>query len=266
MGASENDILNPDPGHDLNPNYGFIVDRNDPMHRFGPRNTRPVTRLVESEGNRFELTWTSRPKAIVDQLLRWQAQYEQGFFVFRDHERDRYYSGNFIAPLKYSDEAYEKWTVQGIFQEYAGVPMFAYPDDWNNHGVFIEETDDFGNVVPATSGIWTYQAAAPAHGGHEIMNAGTNGVDFATFSYLGYGFRLWLRTQGNFGQCEISLDDAVIVPVLDLYTAAVVASKPVVEHPAVPWGLHRVKMRTLGTKNGGSTDFLISCDALQVMR
>jgi hypothetical protein len=260
------DILNPDVGSELNPDYGFALQRPKSRVSYRPRNSRPLERQVDSQPHVIQLLWQNRPSAVAKALLQWEQQYEDGYFQYFDAERSRYYAGRFMEPLTIAQTAFEKCNIQGVFEELVGALMFEYPDDWDNDAIFVDEQNDWGDIVWGVQGAWVRTANALARGGFELLNAAPVNTDFAKLQYFGYGFKLWLSKGPNRGQCAIYVDDVLYVANLDLYSAAAAPAQPLVIDANLPIGIHSVKILALAAKNGASSSTAVVADAIQVMR
>jgi hypothetical protein len=103
------------------------------------------------------------------------------------------------------------------------------------------------------------------HSGFAYHDAGTVTTDAAEWGYFGYGFRLWAPKGPDMGIVQVFLD-GVSQGNVDLYAAAATASAVVLTVQSVALGLHRVKLQPTNTKNAASTNFVVSADALEVMR
>ncbi len=273
MGANVTDILNPDPSStndpnviDLNPDYGYVQQRPKSRISYRPRGSRPLERQLDSLPHVFDLLWQDRPTVVKDALKQWAAQYEDNYFQFYDWDTVRCYAGRFLAPLDITPTGYNKWQIRGVFEELVGAAMYEYPTNWDRDAVWIDEQNDWGDIVWGVSGAWPRSANAVAHGGFELVDAAPANTDFAKIQYFGYGFKLWMSQGPNRGQCAIYVDDAVYVANLDLYNAVAEPAQPLVIYQNLPIGLHSVKILALAAKNGASSSTAVVADAIQVMR
>src|SRR5258708_4199928 len=98
---SEQNILNPIPSSDLNPEYPVKVVDTRTMARSQARSGRPFYKRLTARGPVFQLQWNNRLFSTYNTLHQWCAQYEQDFFTFYDIDRGRYYSGIFDDEPQY---------------------------------------------------------------------------------------------------------------------------------------------------------------------
>ncbi len=103
------------------------------------------------------------------------------------------------------------------------------------------------------------------HAGFAYYDVGTNTADAAEWLYFGYGFRLWSYRGPDMGIAQLFLDGTSLGNV-DLYSAAGIASSAVFTQQNVSLGLHRVKIAPTNTKHAASSAFVVSADAIEVMR
>ncbi|HWR17115.1 MAG TPA: hypothetical protein VN577_19960 [Terriglobales bacterium] len=278
---SEQNILNPTAASELNPDWGYKIRDTSMFARFRPKSGKPVTRMIEGGGRQFALSWNDRPRAIADQLEQWDRQYRGDFFTYYDIDRNRYYSGQFPEPLTFTPNGNDKVTIEGVFEEIQGVPLYQYPGEnslatnaaeWLRLGCFIEERDGFGNDLVHKVGDWSSYSFVSQHGGSSYYHnnpaqTGTGG--FAAWTYFGYGFRFWSMREVNGGTCDIYLDGITapyFLATLDLYAAADSPSSPRFVKVDVPLGEHTIYMFQNGIKNPASAGYFIYADALEVIR
>lgn len=268
---SELNVLNSGGATDLkNPYFPYpLPPLLDPME-FQARGGRIYARDFMVRGREIPLIWSQIPRATADALRQWHQQYRNGFFSLHHVEKNRYLSGRF-REMQIVQEGYEQWNVSALFMELPGVAMFAYPSDWTNDAIFLEERDDFGSDIAKYTGTWTFAANANAHGGSEATNTNTNTTDAAEVLYLGYGFRFYARKASNLGILELSctaLDGTVELAGtnIDLYNASGLAAAVLNTQTNFKLGWHRVKVKATNTKNPSSSANTIIFDALEVMR
>ena len=262
------DILNPSPLSELNPDYSFQKKR--PLTHLNQKANRgiPFFRDITDVGHQFVLSWNDRPRAATDTLKQYYEQYRDGFFTFIDHEGGgRQYAGRFSTPVEPVPTAHEHWSVQQVlFDEVPGVAMLQYPNRWLRDAVWQMMVNDFGNVMVYMSGAWSVGSNATAKSGYLAFDPNTGTADFAAYQYYGYGFQFWAPNGPNLGIGQISLDGAGVGNV-DFYAAAAASqSQMLLEHAAVPLGIHVVTLTATNTKNPASSGNTIQWDALKVMR
>jgi hypothetical protein len=261
---SEQNILNPTITSPLNPDYAVKITDAATVARYQARSGKPFFRRLAARGPVFDLTWGSRMFADADALVQWFHQYELDFFSFADYDTGRYYSGMFADQPQIERAGNNKVNITAQFIVVPTLPQFQYPSRWGTDSTFLEERDGFSNdVVKLTGATWALSVQPWHHGGQAYQSATTN--DIAEWSYFGYGFRYWAATAGVFGIVEISLD-GVVLGTLDLFTGGTINASALFTKLNVPLGIHRVKVRCTGTKNAGSTGFLVAADAIEVMR
>jgi hypothetical protein len=143
--------------------------------------------------------------------------------------------------------------------------------------VWIYAFDDWGYQNPDTSGVWRKLQDSPNFAGTRRVNGAdvsqpylynneANDASWLQVGYFGYGFRLVLPRQSNYGMIDVYLDGTMIQQALDLYSANHVAAMPVLTEPNIPLGLHRVKIVCRSIKNPAATNPTAVFGALQVMR
>ena len=271
---SQLDILNPTPTHPLNPDYGFQKKR--PLTHLNAKANQgvPYFREITDTGHQFSLNWNDKLASHARRLKWYYEQYREGFFTLIDHEGGgRHYVGRFSQPVEPSPTGNNRWSVQQVlFDEIPGVPMLAYPSDWNNDSIWCLLLNDFGDrMVAAVSGTWTLAApgsmflASYSKSAHLFWNAGTVTTDQAAYIYAGYGFQLWAPKSNALGIASVLLDGAVVGTV-DFYAAEATASSMLFEMQNVSLGLHTVALQATNTKNGASGGYVVAWDALRVMR
>ncbi|MFL6313893.1 MAG: hypothetical protein ACJ71W_17485 [Terriglobales bacterium] len=262
---SEQNILNPTAASQLNPTYS--IPHKDPAinSNWQPRSGKPYSRTMMARGMEFQFQWKAVQYSTYEALLQWFHQYEKDFFSYFNFQRNRYFSGQFLAEPQLEELGNNQFNISATFVETPTLPMFQYPSAWGVSSIFIEERDGFGqDLVKYTGAGWTiHNADANAHGGFNSFDSTTN--DTAEIIYVGYGFRYWAQKASFQGIIEISLDGTVVGTV-DLYNATTVASAALFTNQNVSLGLHRVKLRVTGTKNASSSGFLCLYDAIEVMR
>jgi hypothetical protein len=261
---SEQNVLNPAANSFLNPTYG--IKHTDPaiIASWQPRSGKPFSRNMLSRGMEFQLHWDNVPFATYQALRQWFRQYEQDFFSYFDIDDNRYYSGQFLAQPQYERAGNNNVNVSATFVVIPTVAMFQYPGNWGVDSIFLEERNGFGqDLVKLTGTGWALSVQTWHHGGQAYQSAVTN--DFAEWKYIGFGFRYWAAKAGTFGIVEISLDGAVLGTV-DLFNGATTNAAALFTQQSVSLGEHRVKVRCTGTKNAGSSNFLVAADMIEVMR
>lgn len=261
----ENDIF------PLQPNYpiarrvqpGTVEAFADSGRRFARLKRAP--RLLHE----LELALTTEEK---QQLEEWYRRFERSWFSLHDPVFgidtaastggffERYFSVEFVAPPELELAANNLWRARLALVDRVGAPLFSYPDpDAGHKSVFLEESEGI-----AVSGTWTPAAQALAHGESEASNPNPNTSNTFSWTYAGYGFRLWARRDSALGIVEVLLDSVSLVTV-DLYAVAVQAAQPVLAKLDVALGLHSVKLRATNSKNASSSAKTILADALEVM-
>jgi len=427
---SEQNILNPSASSQMNPTY--TIPHKDPqiVASWQPRSGKPFSRTMMARGMVFQLHWDKVQYSTYESLLQWFHQYERDFFSYFSFQRNRYFSGQFMAEPQLEEAGNNQFNISATFVEIPTLPMFQYPSNWGVTSIFQEERDGFGQDQVKLSGTWDHgdknyclwseqfdnaawvktnavvtanaindpngnptadsvafsvtgtgtslviavtpsipvagqqftfscwlkaasgtpslslqiedqsnavcagptvfvlstawqrfsvtgtmlatstsfklfiynptsnaiayhlwgaqleYGAAPTtyitttnaamvlpapnsnakfHGGFAYQDAGTVITDAAEWLYFGYGFRLWAPKGPDMGIMQVFLD-GVSQGNVDLYAAAATASAVVLTVQSVALGLHRVKLQPTNTKNAASTNFVVSADAIEVMR
>jgi hypothetical protein len=277
---SEQNILNPlGAGDPLNPSYGYNEGRL-PGHAIEQAASgRLYARTRLGRGRVFELGWNDLSKANKEKLRQWAEQYALTYFSFYDGERGRYFTGRFDpqfsdkGPLLISPVQNDRWDVRARFIEEPTRPLYAYPSDWTNWAVFLEERDDAGaDLLVIGAGTWNYETHANHHGGAAYSNANTNTADYVEWTCFGYGFRLWARKDTNLGILSLSArrlrDNTTVLAAtnVDLYADGDTPSAAVYTKADLSLDWYIVKLLGTNTKNASATAKTIYADAIQVMR
>jgi hypothetical protein len=97
-----------------------------------------------------------------------------------------------------------------------------------------------------------------------MTNPGT-ALDWATYEYRGYGFKLWMSQGPEFGKADVYLD-GVLLTTVDCYNVADLGPQIVLTEQSISLDIHRVKVICDGTKNIAASATNITWWALQVMR
>ena len=242
---------------------GTIEAQADSGRRFARLKRAP--RLLHE----LELALTTEEK---QQLEEWYRRFERSWFSLHDPVFgvdtaaatggfvERYFSVEFAAPPELELAANNLWRARLALVDRVGAPLFQYPDpDAGHRSVFLEETEGL-----AVAGTWSSGAQSLAHDEAESTNPNSNTADAFSWTYAGYGFRLWARRAPNLGIVEVLLDAASLGTV-DLYAASETGNQPMFPELAVPLGLHTVKLKATNTKNAGSAAKTIVADALEVL-
>jgi hypothetical protein len=286
----ETDILNPtaawegDIQDSMSPNYGFPRKRTSTKLQKKAIGGTPWTRDTQNTGHVFTLSWLSRSGACVERLKQYYEQYEDGFFTIIDHDGGgRHYVGRFTTEVIPVQTANDTFDVQSVtFEEMPKVPMVEYPSDWDHDSILFNVTNDFGDQKVATNGSWTQATlgATPAvtlggiarGAGNPLPlsdvvmnNAGATAGDWATYSYHGYGFKLWLVTGPAQGKCDIYIDN-VLNTTVDCYSASSAAAAVVLTVESLSLNIHDIQVVVDAAKNASSSGTAIGWYGLQVMR
>jgi hypothetical protein len=260
---SEQNVLNPNAASVYSPDYGYTEGLPQMLSMFQAKSGKVFTRQLMARGRVFNLSWNSKLLVDCNYLRAWEAQYRSDFFSYVDVERNRYFTGRFLAQLQVSPAGNDRWNLSGQFIEIPGLAMFAYPTNWGVDSIFMEERDGFGNDLVKLTGTWTFEVNANAHGGNNYFSNTTN--DIAEWLYYGYGFRLWSRKDVSLGIMAVSVDGGAETNI-DLYNVSNTAAAVQFTSANLALGFHRVKLRCTGTKNGASSNFYAVADAIEVMQ
>ena len=144
--------------------------------------------------------------------------------------------------------------------------MLEYPTRWDKDAVVRSIVSDFAELRVAATGSCTLSGgiAPPALGGYLIYSPGTSS-DTVSMAYVGYGFQLFADTNANHGIGNLYLD-GVLLGTVDSYSAAETFGVMLYQANSVPLGTHIVTLQATGTKDSSSSAFVISLQALKVMR
>lgn len=281
----ETDILNPTWVWDasiedsMNPDYGFTRKRATTLLNKKAVGGTPWTRETQNTGHVFTLSWLQRSGKCAQRLKQYYEQYADGYFTIVDWDGGgRHYVGRFTSEVVPVETGFDRYDMQNVrFEEMPVAPMVQYPSDWDHDAVIFTLANDFGDQKLATSGAWTQAAIAaapqPTLGGFArtnlpkvvMTNPGTTAGDWATYEYRGYGFKLWMCTGPEFGQCDVYLD-SVKLQTVDCYAAADTGPVVVLTQQSVSLDIHDVQVIVDATKNASASAPTISWYALQVMR
>ncbi|MBZ5531548.1 MAG: hypothetical protein LAO20_08950 [Acidobacteriia bacterium] len=123
----------------------------------------------------------------------------------------------------------------------------------------------YAQTTAATALLAAPNADANYHGNFAYNNGGTVTTDAAEWKYFGYGLRVWAPKGPDQGIMQVFLD-GVSQGTIDLYNAAKQASAALMTVQSVVLGDHRVKLAPTNTKNASSSAFIVTADAIEVMR
>jgi hypothetical protein len=153
---SEQNILNPTAASQLNPTY--TIPHKDPqtIANWQPRSGKPYSRYMLARGMEFQLHWDLVQYSTYESLLQWFHQYEQDFFSYFSFQRNRYFTGQFLAEPQLEEKGNNQYNISATFVEIPELPMFQYPANWGVTSVFLEERNGFGDLVKLT-GAWDRQ-------------------------------------------------------------------------------------------------------------
>jgi hypothetical protein len=152
--VSEQNILNPSAGHILNPSYSIPNKDPEIIASWQPRSGKPYSRYMLARGKVFDLHWEKVLFSTYETLQQWFYQYEQDFFTFYDLERNRYYSGQFLAEPQFEYAGNNQVNISATFVVIPTLPLYQYPSNWGVHSIFREERDGFGNDLIKLTGTW----------------------------------------------------------------------------------------------------------------
>ena len=280
------DILNPTMGWDqnlgdsMNPSFGFTRKRATTLLHKKPVGGTPWSRETQNTGHIFSLSWLGRSLAVALKLKWYYEQYENGFFTFIDWDGSfglagRHYVGRFTSEVTPVETANNRWDGQSFtFEEMPILGMVQFPSDWDHEAVTFYPFDDFGDqqLAPYSTGLVPgWSANARLIQGVPVTTldnpgAGGNLNDWACYEYRGYGFKLFLMSGPEFGQCTVSLDGTAVGGTIDCYMAADSGPQMVLMQQNVPLDFHRVQVNVSAAKNALATAPTISWHSLQVMR
>lgn len=151
---SEQNILNPSASSQLNPTYS--IPHKDPqlMASWQPRSGKPFSRYMLARGMEFQMSWKQVQYSTYESLLQWFHQYEQDFFSYFNFQRNRYFSGQFLAEPQLEEVGNNQFNLSATFVEIPTLPMFQYPSSWGITSVFMEERNGFGQDLVKLTGTW----------------------------------------------------------------------------------------------------------------
>src|SRR5579859_6506082 len=140
--VSEQNILNPSASSQMNPTYS--IPHKDPqiMASWQPRSGQPFDRYMMARGMEFQLHWEKVQYSTYESLLQWFHQYERSFFSYFNFQRNRYFSGKFLAEPQLEEVGNNQFNISATFVEVPKVAMFQYPSTWGVTSIFLEERDD----------------------------------------------------------------------------------------------------------------------------
>lgn len=272
----ETDVLNATPTDSLNPDYGWQKKR--PItHSVSKANVGPsYVRELTDVGHGFMLNFGSTldSQKSEDDILRLKWYYEQyrdGFFTLVDQEGSakREYVGRFVTPVEPINVGHNRWAAQQVlFEEVPGAPMRSghYPSDWTRVAIWRFTLNDFDEVQPAVDdpADWTLESSDGGPSGYQLVSTETDA--YAQLAYVGWGCRVYGVTGPGLGIAEILLDGDSQGSV-DQYSAAPdYTGVLLMTITDVPLGMHTLRMRVTGTKNGASSGYGCIFYALKVMR
>jgi hypothetical protein len=152
--VSEANILNPTAASQMNPTYS--IPHKDPalMASWQPRSGKPYSRYMLARGMEFQLHWDKVQYSTYESLLQWFHQYEQDFFSYFNFQRNRYFTGQFLAEPQLEELGNNQFNINATFVEIPTLPMFQYPSAWGVTSVFVEERNGFGQDLVKLTGTW----------------------------------------------------------------------------------------------------------------
>ncbi len=217
-----------------------ISEANFPVRRdliagtreFASESGHKLVELVQAPRMRWEISFLGRTWAEVKHLLEFFARMRasQEVFTLDDLELGRKFTVRLVSGLSFEGEMRELEHVSIVLEEAIGEALLEYPTSplavlEENHAVL--------------SGSW-----APISGSGRIVNGRASDVVRSTapgnslsFTYPGYGFRLWAA---GAGEIEISLNGEVIFDALPLPATF---DAPAVEFYSVPLDVNIVRVR-----------------------
>ncbi len=279
------DILNPKRGWDqnlgdsMNPSFGFSRKRPMTQLHKKPTGSTPWSRETQNTGHSFSLSWLGRTLAVALKLKWYYEQYEDGFFTFIDWDgsvgsQGRHYVGRFTSEVSPVETENNKWDIQNVtFEEMPTVGMQRPPSDWDHEAIRRYAFNDFGDQKLATyssqAAGWTANARQIAGVPITTMDnpgAAANAGDWAQYEYRGYGFKLYLMSGPEFGQCAVWVDGAVANANVDCYDSQEIGPQRTLAQLDLPLDFHRVKVIVNGAHNAQATAGTISWHSLEVMR
>lgn len=139
----QNNILNPTVTSALNPDYSVKVTDPQVISRWQARSGKPFMRRLSARGQVFDLTWANRMFADYQALRQWFAQYENDFFTYADWDFARYYSGMFADQPQVERAGNNRVNINAQFVVVPTLPLYQYPSNWAQDGIFAEERGDF---------------------------------------------------------------------------------------------------------------------------
>ena len=152
---SEQNILNPTAASQMNPTYS--IPHKDPAigASWQPRSGKPYSRDMMARGMEFQLHWDKVQYSTYESLLQWFHQYEKDFFSYFNFQRNRYFSGQFLAEPQLEEVGNNQLNISATFVEIPSLPMFKYPSTWGVTSTFLEERNGFGQDLVKLTGSTT---------------------------------------------------------------------------------------------------------------
>jgi hypothetical protein len=173
------DILNLQSGSELNPDFSYVEDLPELRSGFQAQSGKMYSRQQVSRGRLIEMAWADREQDNADVLRQFAHQHENGYFFYKDWERNRYYSGRFLGPLRFSPTKHNNVTITGTFVEIPGLDMWEYPTDFDRDGIILEEIDDFYQSNVKLTGTWDHRSKNYCIRSEEIDNGAWSNFDNA---------------------------------------------------------------------------------------
>jgi hypothetical protein len=272
----ETDVLNSTPTDPLNPDYGWQKKR-PVTHLVGKANVGPsYTREITDVGHQFLLSWgttldSQKAESDILRLKRYYEQYRDGFFTLIDQEgaTKREFVGRFVTPVEPIPIGHNRWAAQNVlFEEVPDAPMRTghYPSDWTNDSIWRFTMNDFGEVQPAVDdpASWHFEGSDGGPSYYQLVSTETDA--YAQLTYLGWGCQVYGVIGPGLGIAEILLDGDSQGTVDQYNVTEDFTGVLLMTITDVPLGLHTLRMRVTGTKNGASSGYGCIFYALKVMR
>jgi hypothetical protein len=151
-----------------------------------------LSELVRAPVWRWEVNFLGRAWQEIRPLIEWLAKVKGSsrIFTLDDPELNRKFTVRLKSGLRIESELVEYGNTALVFEEAIGEAMLEYPSE---PSIFFEETDGIA------AGSWSSVpdvGRAITGGNSDILRSSTIG-NAITWSYGGYGFRLWAAGSGS---------------------------------------------------------------------
>lgn len=217
------------------------------MREFVADSGYQLSELVRAPIWRWEVNFLGRTWHDIRPLIEWLAKVRGSSEVFTldDPELNRKFTVRLKSGLRIESEFTALSNVSIVLEEVIGEAMLEYP---SQPSIFIEETQGI------VAGTWTSvpNAGRAITGGYSSILRSTTIGNAISWTYGGYGFRLWAAGSGS---VDIFLNGALLTT---LSLVGKTFTAPAYVHLSVPPDVNivRIEHKTAGTVDIDALEFI----------